>query len=248
MKICFLITFFSSFCFQNLLAAVGTYTFVNKRNFKTTVNFSYPGRFPENGVYQLDMIPNGRYSMTFDPGTSGTASIAPGQGKFENILGPLRMGDAQFTANPGVYNIVQENPPEGGRTAGSGGNYLMVGQSLHAGQSLRSSDGHFELKMQDDGNLVIYHEGGAIWATATNETCKHPLFRYNTCGDLEAIMQGDGNFVIYATRGMGRGPLWATGTEQGNNPLSYLILLNNGKIQLHRGSSPASDRGLIWQN
>jgi hypothetical protein len=248
MKICLFITFFSSFCFQNLLASVGTYTFVNKRNSNTTVNFSYPGRFPENGTYQLVLSPNGQYSMTFDSGTSGTASIAPGNGKFENLQGSLVMGDAQFASNPGVYNIVHENPPEGGRTTGSGGNYLMVGQSLHAGQSLRSSDGHYELKMQDDGNLVIYHDGGAIWATATNETCKHPLFRYNTCGDLEAIMQGDGNFVIYATRGMGRGALWATGTDSGNNIASYLILLNNGKIQLHRGAGPALDQGAIWQN
>jgi hypothetical protein len=107
LKICLSITFFLIFSFQNLFALVGTYTFVNKRNFVTHVDFRYPGWLPVNGVMSLDLIPNGQYTMTFNAGTSGTASIAPGQGKFENHQGPLLMGDAPFAANPGVYYIIQ---------------------------------------------------------------------------------------------------------------------------------------------
>lgn len=84
---------------------VGTYTIVNARAAQTTVTFGYLGGVvPINGVVRLDMIPGGRYLLTFNQGTGGTAT--PGQGHFAGLNAPLRMGGEQFAAAPGEYRIV----------------------------------------------------------------------------------------------------------------------------------------------
>ena len=63
---------------------------------------------------------------------------------------------------------------------------LNPGESLAAGGSIPSLDGRFTLILKADGNLVLYHTGGAAagWATGT-------VGRAVT----QAIMQADGNFV-----------------------------------------------------
>jgi hypothetical protein len=64
---------------------------------------------------------------------------------------------------------------------------LNPGDSLAVGGSIPSLDGGFTLTLQADGNLVLYHTGGAAagWATGT-------VGRAVT----QAIMQADGNFVL----------------------------------------------------
>ena len=64
---------------------------------------------------------------------------------------------------------------------------LNPGDSLAVGGSIPSLDGGFTLTLQADGNLVLYHTGGAPagWATGT-------VGRAVT----QAIMQADGNFVL----------------------------------------------------
>ena len=65
-------------------------------------------------------------------------------------------------------------------------NTLTVGQSLSVGQTLWSSNGLFGLVLQQDGNLVVYHQGTAIWATGTN--AEKPV---------SLKMLADGNAALY---------------------------------------------------
>jgi hypothetical protein len=81
------------------------------------------------------------------------------------------------------------------------------GTVLDAGDFVDS--GTVTLIMQDDGNLVLYQDGGvgnpnqALWSSKTS-------------GDNYAIMQDDGNFVIYPAAG--GAAVWASNTS-GNNVL-----------------------------
>jgi sugar lactone lactonase YvrE len=67
------------------------------------------------------------------------------------------------------------------------------------------------LAMQGDGNLVLYQNGAALWASGTGG---------QKCGASQcfAAFQGDGNFVIYN----GSAPVWNSGT--GGNPGAQLVL------------------------
>ncbi|HLL84782.1 MAG TPA: hypothetical protein VK420_19090 [Longimicrobium sp.] len=75
---------------------------------------------------------------------------------------------------------------------------LPPGKSLYPGQSVTSCNGRNRLTLNGDGNLVLYRDGAALWASNTAGT-----------GSNVAVMQGDGNFVVYAPWGA----TWATGTR-----------------------------------
>lgn len=68
---------------------------------------------------------------------------------------------------------------------------LSLGFKLKSNQSLYIGDKIF-LVMQNDGNLVFYRDGKAVWASATWGRCR---------ADCLAVFQTDGNFVIYAQNG-----------------------------------------------
>jgi len=91
---------------------------------------------------------------------------------------------------------------------------LGPGQTLAAGAELLSPDGHYQLFMQTDGNLVDYSWPRALWAS-------------NTAGksgaDLE--MQTDGNLVIYAP---GHIAVWASNTA--GHPGAYLVIQNDANM------------------
>lgn len=95
---------------------------------------------------------------------------------------------------------------------------LLPGESLAAGQYLRSTDGRFTLVMQGDGNLVLYKLGNiALWHTFTNGTPANV-----------AIMQSDGNFVVYG----GNTAYWHTFTH--GQPGAALYLQNDGNLVIYR--------------
>ncbi|HTU84918.1 MAG TPA: hypothetical protein VMF57_05050 [Solirubrobacteraceae bacterium] len=102
--------------------------------------------------------------------------------------------------------------------------------TLTTNQAIVSPDGHYELLMQSDGNLVEYIVGGrAIWASGTSgDTGSHAVMQtggnlavYNPAGaDVwssnsrgtgcpQLTIQNDGNVVIYSPRA-----IWATHTVQ----------------------------------
>jgi len=100
-----------------------------------------------------------------------------------------------------------------------GTDHLFAGQTLRAGEYLSSPNGMYELRVQGDGNLVIYRVTSSvvpIWATGTNR------FR-----DVWLGNQGDGNLVLYAP---GPRPVWASGTN--GRPASNLFMQNDGNLVL----------------
>lgn len=109
--------------------------------------------------------------------------------------------------------------------AAAGTDSLYPGQTLTAGQHLRSSDGSRDLAMQGDGNLVLYWRGRAIWSTGT----------YGR-GATWLVLQGDGNLVVYTTAGV---PVWSSGSW-GASP-SRLVLQSDGNLVLY-----TSDGGARW--
>lgn len=90
---------------------------------------------------------------------------------------------------------------------------FILGFSSHAGVILAEGQcqrqGDFNLCMQRDGNLVIYHDQvGAVWATGTTARTEE----YVTLN-----MQDDGNLVIYADTQ----PLWASNTVGWGKRVSF---------------------------
>jgi len=113
---------------------------------------------------------------------------------------------------------------------------LSPGQSLSPDERLASRNGCYVLLLQQDGNLVLYKKGKALWATGTNtiNSQRKPT---------TAIMQGDGNLVLYARGGV---PIWDSGTWGNNrtrpqNRGSRLILQNDGNLVIYRPDGKA-----IW--
>ena len=100
---------------------------------------------------------------------------------------------------------------------------LTANQELTTGQSLASCNGDYTLDMQGDGNLVLYQNGTALWASNTSGSAAD-----------EAIMQGDGNLVLYTSAGS---PVWASGTA-GNDGAS-LVVQNDGNVVIYSASGAA---------
>jgi hypothetical protein len=102
---------------------------------------------------------------------------------------------------------------------------------------LSSCNGVYQLIMQSDGNLVIYQNGGAIWATGTNQ--------YGTGGNPDAaVMQSDGNFVIYNYQNFPNNDwryVWDTGTN--GNPGAVLGLRSDGNLMVI-----APNGAVLWQS
>jgi hypothetical protein len=95
-------------------------------------------------------------------------------------------------------------------------NELHKTKTLVAGEALRSLNGVYELRMQTDGNLVLYRQGTPVWSP-------------NTWGNPGAytVMQADGNMVIYK----GATPLWHSNTWR--SAADHLVLFDDGRLELH---------------
>ncbi|MEO5729777.1 MAG: hypothetical protein ABI134_35345 [Byssovorax sp.] len=104
---------------------------------------------------------------------------------------------------------------------------MTPGESLAAGKTASSCNGTYDLKMQADGNLVLYHQGvGAIWSTKTNGK-----------GGSSAIMQTDGNFVLYTSANKA---LWSSVSY--NHKGSYLAIQDDGNLVVYSpGGTPLWD-------
>ncbi|MER6255416.1 FG-GAP-like repeat-containing protein [Streptomyces sp. NPDC001584] len=96
---------------------------------------------------------------------------------------------------------------------------LPSGTTLTSGQEF--SSGNSKLRMQADGNLVLYSKDNKqLWATKTD---KNP--------GATARMQSDGNFVVYAADG--KTVLWSSKTS---TPYSYAVLQPRGVLVLYNPS------------
>lgn len=104
---------------------------------------------------------------------------------------------------------------------------LAAGQTLTGGQHLESSDGHYELVMQGDGNFVEYVGGRALWSTGTS----------GNPGAYVAMQSTDGNLVVYSASNH---PLWASSTSGAG---AYLALQPDANVVVY---SPAN--ASLWSS
>ena len=97
-------------------------------------------------------------------------------------------------------------------------NALGTYGTLTAGQDIASPDGHYELVMESDGDLVEYIVGGRpLWASHTN-------------GDAgsHAVMQPGGNLAIYDPAGAA---VWSSNSRSTGCPI--LVIQNDGNVVIY---------------
>lgn len=107
--------------------------------------------------------------------------------------------------------------------SGAYSDHLYENEQLTKGQYIRSNNGQYTFILQDDGNLVLYGRGRALWASNTNGKA------VSNC-----IMQGDGNLVVYGYPK----PIWASNTNGWGG--AYLVMQDDGNAVIYIG------RRAIW--
>jgi hypothetical protein len=94
---------------------------------------------------------------------------------------------------------------------------LRSHSTLFQGQQIETADRKYRLVLQPDGNLVLYSQSRALWATYTLGEIKPYL-----------VIQADGNLVLYRSNGV---PLWHTFTSR-QGP-SKLVMQADGNLVLY---------------
>jgi hypothetical protein len=96
--------------------------------------------------------------------------------------------------------------------------------TLYRNQAWTSGNGRAILRLQQDGNLVLYKDGKPAWQ-APNAWSR----------GVSAVFQADGNFVVYASGGA---PVWASGTWHKG---AYLAVQDDGNLVIYN-----SNRQPVW--
>ena len=139
------------------------------------------------------------------------------------VLGAGVVGAAPATASaatPPGYDVV--------------GSQLSAGQSLVPGTELLSPLGRYRLRMQWDGNLVMYSADGltAFWGLGT----------YGQPGN-HLVMQTDGNLVLYSTAARA---VWST-RSWGSGSSNVFRLQDDTNMVVYNGTRAVWWSG-TWQN
>ncbi|KAI1434045.1 bulb-type lectin domain-containing protein [Xylaria sp. CBS 124048] len=101
---------------------------------------------------------------------------------------------------------------------------LGNGEWLVPGQSLFSTDGSVEFKMQQDGKIAVYWGGKCQWQNTADQF-------YDRKG---VIMQEDGNFCMYDTKGTAT---WHTNTATSQAGSTCIIAVqNDGNVVMYKGT------------
>lgn len=87
-------------------------------------------------------------------------------------------------------------------------------------QAWTSGNGRAILRMQEDGNFVLYKDGRPVWQAPGT-------WSHGNC----AVFQQDGNFVVYNSAGQ---PVWAAGTWHKG---AYLAVQDDGNVVVYDGAS-----------
>jgi hypothetical protein len=103
---------------------------------------------------------------------------------------------------------------------------IYQGWQMNIGSKRWSPNGRYILKLQSDGNLIIYHKplNEVIWSSKTQGR-----------GVFKAVMQYDGNFVLYTKDNVAR---WHTGTD--GKPTNHLLLQDDGNLVIYSMGSPTA--------
>ena len=128
-----------------------------------------------------------------------------------------RLGDIRNRAQQIKDGISNTPPPPPGPPAAAGCGIAGVNTVLAPGQGVTSCGGAVTFVHQGDGNVVVYNNGRATWATGTHGRATDAL-----------VMQGDGNLVLYAPGGR---PIWSSGTH--GQPNTILAVQDDGNVVLY---------------
>jgi hypothetical protein len=118
---------------------------------------------------------------------------------------------------PGLYFVINVVTPN----SGSASTVIPNGTTMTPGTVELSPDGNTALAVQNDGNVVLYIEGKAVWDT-------------NTYGDSisKLVMQSDGNLVLYNTSGVA---VWNASTY--GNSGDHLAVQSDGNLVVYSSSN-----------
>jgi hypothetical protein len=118
--------------------------------------------------------------------------------------------------------------PAGNRSAVSN---WKTDLAVYADQSIFSQNGKFNLRMQSDGNLVVYGDFGTGWVSLG--------WSSNTVGTGAnvAYFQSDGNLVLYNSSGVA---IWASHSDV--NRCASLSVENDGNVKI-----TSLDGVILWQ-
>jgi hypothetical protein len=103
--------------------------------------------------------------------------------------------------------------------------FFLAGSTLRRNQAWTSGNGRAVLRLQQDGNLVLYKDGSPVWQAVGAWP-----------SGSSAVMQADGNFVVYDANGS---PLWASGTWGYSG--AYLAVQDDGNVVIY-----TADRTPVW--
>lgn len=122
----------------------------------------------------------------------------------------------------------------GAASAAAASDVLLPGGTLTAGQFLTSADGHYELTLQGDGNLVLYLLNGAGAPRA--------IWQSDTSGDIgdRAVLQSNGNLVLVDASGQ---TLWSTNKTAAG--CTNLKVQDDGNLVLYTATSAYWDTGTV---
>lgn len=98
---------------------------------------------------------------------------------------------------------------------------LNVDETINLDQAITSPNGNHELRLQQDGNLVLNENGTVVWASGTNGQ-----------GVARATLQNDGNFVLYSENGTA---VWST--ETAGRGAGRLVMQNDRNVVLYVNDS-----------
>ncbi|MDT8716167.1 C40 family peptidase [Clostridium sp. 19966] len=115
---------------------------------------------------------------------------------------------------------------------GSIGDRLEVGQTMYTTQYLTSYNGEYTLRIQQDGNLVIYDKNNnPVWATYS--------YSDKNFTDNKLVLSENGNLTV---TGQNSQVLWQSATGKVTNNSFYLKLDNNGDLRLFENNN------MIWNS
>jgi hypothetical protein len=117
---------------------------------------------------------------------------------------------------PALEDPMPTNPPHA----------LLPGQVLYRGGSRRTADGRTVFAFQDDGNIVLYHDGADIWAAHTQ-----------ALNPVRVQMQPDGHLVAVDES---EAAVWGTGTHGHDG--AFLSVR-----EVERDAVVALDGTVLWQ-
>lgn len=104
---------------------------------------------------------------------------------------------------------------------------FRAGSEIYQNYAWTSGNGRAIFRLQEDGNLVLYRDGEAVYQAPN----AHP-------NGFRAIMQDDGNFVLYDANGKA---LFASGTDSGQGTDQFLAVQDDGNVVVY-----ASEGVPLW--